>query len=114
MVKALDSGVQGVGIGRPTTDEFDLPKKIISGEVKGAVQMLGDLQNFGLTSVAAGTQMRLVSEGKAPLDLSNEEHYAAFMKSMGKWAEKRQSAGLDMYGYVDVEDFKLIPYGTSW
>lgn len=55
MVRALDS-VQGVSLARPVTHEFDLPKKILEGKVKSAIDYQLDEQDFGLTNVAAGTQ----------------------------------------------------------
>lgn len=55
MVKALDS-VHGVSLARPVTHEFDLPKKILEGKVKSAIQYQLDEQDFGVTNVAAGTQ----------------------------------------------------------
>lgn len=55
MVKALDS-VHGVSLARPVTHEFDLPKKILEGGVKSAIDYQLDEQDFGATNMAAGTQ----------------------------------------------------------
>lgn len=55
MVDALNT-VDGVGLARPVTNEFDLPKKIIEGKVSSAIDTLLDEQDFGTTNVAAGTQ----------------------------------------------------------
>lgn len=55
MVKALDS-VHGVSLARPVTHEFDLPNKILSGQVKSAIEYKLDEQDFGITNMAAGTQ----------------------------------------------------------
>lgn len=55
MVRALDS-VHGVSLGRPVAHEFDLPNKVIAGEVKSAIQTKIDETDFGIGSVAAGTQ----------------------------------------------------------
>lgn len=55
MVSALDS-VHGVSLARPIAHEFDLPKKILEGKVKSAIQYKLDEQDFGITNVAAGTQ----------------------------------------------------------
>lgn len=55
MVDALKT-VDGVGIGRPATHEFDLPKKMIAGQVQGAIKILLDEQDYGPTGVAAGSQ----------------------------------------------------------
>lgn len=55
MVAALDT-VHGVSLARPVTHEFDLPNKILEGKAKSAIQYQLDEQDFGITSVAAGTQ----------------------------------------------------------
>lgn len=55
MVKALES-VHGVSLARPVTHEFDLPKKILEGKAKAAIDYGLDEQDFGITNMAAGTQ----------------------------------------------------------
>lgn len=55
MVEALKT-VDGVGLGRPAAHEFDLPNKILRGEVEGAAQHLIDEQDFPMSMVAAGSQ----------------------------------------------------------
>lgn len=55
MVDALQT-VDGVGLARPSTHEFDFAKKIVRGEEPSAIEPLLDEDNFGLTNVAAGTQ----------------------------------------------------------
>ncbi|KAF6805801.1 nadh oxidase [Colletotrichum sojae] len=114
MAEALKS-VDGVGIGRPVTDEFDLGKKLIGGEVAGAVRTLLPHDDFGVTGVSAGTQMKLVGEDREPLDLSREDHVAVFGASMGKWAKGMAENGDgSRFGYVDVEGVELQPYGTPY
>jgi 2,4-dienoyl-CoA reductase-like NADH-dependent reductase (Old Yellow Enzyme family) len=54
MVDALKT-VDGIGLARPVCQEFDLPKKLISGEVSASVEPQLDEQDFGATNVAAGT-----------------------------------------------------------
>lgn len=55
MVRALDS-VHGVSLARPIAHEFDLPKKILDGTAKSAIEYKLDEQDFGITNMAAGTQ----------------------------------------------------------
>lgn len=55
MVGALKT-VHGVGLGRPVANEFDLPRKILDGEVNAAIDGLLDEQDFGITLLGAGTQ----------------------------------------------------------
>ncbi|KAK7974369.1 hypothetical protein PG989_016217 [Apiospora arundinis] len=114
MVGALKS-VHGVGLARPITHEFDLPNKILAGKVTGALDLKLDEQDFGMTNVAAGTQIRLVGNDKEPLDLTNDEHLAAFQKSMQQWGkEMGESKDGSKYGYVDILGTKLEPYGTAY
>lgn len=114
MLEALKT-VHGIGLARPTTNEFDLPAKILKGEVKSAIDTLLDEQDFGMTNVAAGTQIRLVGKDKQPLDLSREEHKKIFEESMQKWGEgMANNDDQSKYGYVDIGGTKLEPYGAAY
>ncbi|KAI6781136.1 oxidoreductase [Emericellopsis cladophorae] len=114
MIDALKT-VDGVGLARPVCNEFDLPHKLITGEAASAVDALIDEQNFGLTNVAAGTQIKLVGKDKQPLDLSREDHLQQFNESMNKWAEgMADNADQSKYGFVDIDGVQLEPYGTPY
>ena len=54
MVKALDT-IDGVGLGRPATQEFRLPNDILAGKVRGAIQWGLDENNFPILNMAGGT-----------------------------------------------------------
>lgn len=114
MVKALDA-VDGVGLARPVCQEFTLPKDILQGKVNGAIEQKLDQENFGLTNVAAGTQIRQVGKDQHPIDLSVQDNVDAFMKDMGTWGKKMQehAADMGMYGYVDIESIKSQPYSAT-
>lgn len=112
MVHALKS-VDGVGLGRPTTQEPHICKDILEGKIKGAIKQRLDESNFGLTNVAAGTQIRQIGKDQEPIDLSKEENEQAFMQDMGAWAEKMgKDSAMVSYGYVDIESAPSMPYGT--
>ncbi|KAI9147214.1 NADH-dependent flavin oxidoreductase nadA [Paramyrothecium foliicola] len=114
MVGAL-STVDGVGLARPITHEFDLPAKILRGEVQSSIDLLLDEQDFGQTNVAAGTQIRLVANDKEPLDLSRKDHKNIFDESVGKWSEQMaQNKDNSKFGYVDILGVKLEPFGTAY
>ncbi|TDZ60910.1 NADH-dependent flavin oxidoreductase nadA [Colletotrichum trifolii] len=114
MVKAVQT-VHGVGLARPVCNEFDLPKKMINGEVNSSIQTLFGEQSFGLTNVLAGTQMRLVGKDKEPLDVSQEKYKEVFEKSMEKWSAKMaDNSDNSEYGFIDVEGVKLEPFGTPY
>ncbi|KAL2071041.1 hypothetical protein VTL71DRAFT_12276 [Oculimacula yallundae] len=102
MVKALDT-VDGVGLARPASQEPHLPKDILAGKVTGAIQLKLDDNNFGLTNVAAGTQIRQVGKDQEPIDLSVQENVDSFMKDMETWGKKLGSdKELKEYGYIDL------------
>lgn len=113
MVQALNT-VDGVGLARPVCQEFHLCKDILEGKVKGAIKQQIDDNNFGLTNVAAGTQIRQVGKDQEPIDLSQGDNVDAFMKDMGTWADKmaKDSEG-SSYGYIDISSAAPVPYGTA-
>jgi len=114
MVDALKT-VDGIGLARPVTHEFDLPKKMLEGKVKSAIDTLLDEQDFGITNVAAGTQIRLVGKDKQPLDLSREDHKKIFDQSMQQWgAMMADNSDGSKYGYVDINGIKLEPFGAAY
>ncbi|RKK06456.1 hypothetical protein BFJ66_g17719 [Fusarium oxysporum f. sp. cepae] len=104
MLEAVGA-VDGIGLGRPICDEFDLPNKLLNLEARSAIKSLIDEDDFALSAIAAGTQIRLVSQGKDPLDLSQPENLTKFKISMQKLIQNRS---LDkenhMYGDVDIMD----------
>jgi 2,4-dienoyl-CoA reductase-like NADH-dependent reductase (Old Yellow Enzyme family) len=111
MVKALDT-VDGVGLARPVCQEPHLPKDILEGKVSGAIHVKLDQNNFGLTNIAAGTQIRQVGKDQEPIDLSVQRNVDAFMKDMQAWGEKMGSdKEMKEYGYVDLSQ-AAKPYGT--
>lgn len=114
MVKALET-VDGIGLARPVCQEPHLPRHILEGKVKnGAIEQKLDQNDFGITNVAAGTQIRQLGKDQTPLDLSSEDNVKVFQESMKKWAEKMadNEAG-DKYGYVDIEGISATPYAAS-
>lgn len=59
--------------------------------------------------------MRLVGKDKQPLDFSQEQHKEVFLKSLQKYmAEMAQNEDGSKYGFMDIEDFVLQPYGTPY
>jgi 2,4-dienoyl-CoA reductase-like NADH-dependent reductase (Old Yellow Enzyme family) len=106
--------VDGVGLGRPACQEPTIPKDILSGKIKGAIQTRLDETDFGLQVVAAGTQMQQISRDQKPIDLSQKHLAEAFAKDMGTWLEKVQrDRERKMHGYVDIITVSPIPYGTA-
>jgi 2,4-dienoyl-CoA reductase-like NADH-dependent reductase (Old Yellow Enzyme family) len=102
MVSALKS-VDGVGLARPVCQEPHLPADILSGKVKGAIHMGLDEDNFGLTNVAAGSQIRQIGNDEEPVDLSDSSNIEAFQKDMQKWSEgMSEDKNFEKFGYIDL------------
>ncbi|KAL8769648.1 MAG: hypothetical protein Q9209_004445 [Squamulea sp. 1 TL-2023] len=114
MVNALNT-VDGVGLARPVCQEPRLCADILSGKVKAAIKQRLDQNDFGLTNVAAGTQMRMVGRDQEPIDLSQEKHEEAFNKDMGDWTSKMaHDTGMYSFGFVDIESIDPNPYGVVY
>ncbi|KAK1033177.1 hypothetical protein LTS16_016513 [Friedmanniomyces endolithicus] len=94
MVHALET-VDGVGLARPLCQEPDFCRDVLEGKVRGAIKMGVDENNFGLTSAAAGAQMRQMGKGEEPVDLSVEANVEAFMKELMGGGEKAEENGKD-------------------
>ncbi|KAF2488799.1 FMN-linked oxidoreductase [Lophium mytilinum] len=90
MVKALETGVDGIGLGRPTCHEMAFGKDLLEGRISGAIKVHLDEGDFASTAAAAGTNLKRVSQGEEVLDFSDEEFvkgwlvkFAAMMKGAG-------------------------------
>lgn len=112
MVNALKT-VDGVGLARPVCQEFHFTKDLLDGKISGAIEPKVDRDNFGLTNVIAGTQIRQVGKDQEPIDMSVQDNVDAFTKDMGSWTEKLKKGGASAYGYVDIESAKTEPYKTA-
>jgi 2,4-dienoyl-CoA reductase-like NADH-dependent reductase (Old Yellow Enzyme family) len=111
MVKALDT-VDGVGLARPACQEPHLPRDILEGKVKGAIRLKLDDNNFLLTNLAAGTQIRQLGKDQEPIDLSDQKNVDAFMKDMEAWGKKlAEDKEMKEFGYIDLSQ-AARPYGT--
>ena len=114
MMNALNT-VDGVGLARPVCQEPRLCADILSGKVKGAIKQRLDENDFGITNVAAGTQIRMIGKDEEPIDLSKEEYEQAFKKDMGDWSNAMaHDTGMYNFGYIDIESIKPNPYGVVY
>lgn len=80
--------VDGIGLGRPATQEPDICKKILSGESDGARKLLISDDQFALTLGASATQIRQMGQDHEPIDLSQQDQVAALVKDMQSWQAK--------------------------
>lgn len=114
MVNALKT-VDGIGLARPVCQEPRLCADILDGKVKGAIKQRLNEDNFAITNVAAGSQIRMIGKDQEPIDLSKEENEKAFMKDMGHWSDiMAHDTGMYSYGYIDIESIKPHPYGVAY
>ncbi|GAB7352329.1 hypothetical protein MBLNU459_g2775t1 [Dothideomycetes sp. NU459] len=112
MTAALKT-VDGVGLARPLTQEPNLCRDILSGKVNAAIKQRADENNFGLTNVIAGTQIRQIGKDQEPIDMSDPKNEESFNKDMGVWGEKMgQDSKMEHYGYIDLTS-TAVPYGTA-
>ncbi|OCK80979.1 FMN-linked oxidoreductase [Lepidopterella palustris CBS 459.81] len=113
MVDALGT-IDGIGIARPVCQEPRLCKDILAGKVTGAYKQLFDQDNFGLTNIVAGSQIRQIGRDQEPFDGSDPKNKEAFEKDMGAWMEGMSNdQKFEKYGYVDVNSIQAVPYGTA-
>ncbi|KAI0112591.1 NADH:flavin oxidoreductase/NADH oxidase [Nemania sp. FL0031] len=112
MTEALKT-VHGVGLARPVAHEFDLAKKLLEGKAKSAIDYGIDEQEFELSLLIAGTQIRLVGKDKEPLDLGRRDHKDAFDKALQQFREEMtDNEDQSKYGYMDIDGIELKPYST--
>lgn len=93
MVEAVKNGLtQGIGIGRPTTQEPDLAQKILSGAVERARKTLIDQLDFPTTKKASNTQ--IAQMGVQPysgdacegiMDLSDKDTVDKYLKNLKRF-----------------------------
>ncbi|KAL8805537.1 MAG: hypothetical protein Q9182_001906 [Xanthomendoza sp. 2 TL-2023] len=115
MLHALSTVVDGIGLARPVCQEPRLCADILAGRVRGAIKQRLDDDDFGLTNVAAGSQIRMLGRDEEPMDLSRADHVAAFETDMGQWRETMAGdTGMYSFGYVDVESLRANPYGVAY
>lgn len=111
MVNALKT-VDGVGLGRPITEQVTLPHDILAGRIIGARDQALDMNDFGLTSVLSMTQMRQIGDDHMPIDTSKPENVEAFATDFKAWMEelKEDRGRREKFGNAPIKSVKAIPY----
>ncbi|QRW10138.1 NADH:flavin oxidoreductase/NADH oxidase [Ceratobasidium sp. AG-Ba] len=83
MAEAIRSGsCVGVGIGRPACSDLYLASDIISGITPGSTNIKLPLDDFGILSAAAGSQMEALARGAPVFDLSDPKTVQWFNESL--------------------------------
>ncbi|KAI8957257.1 NADH oxidase [Daldinia sp. FL1419] len=94
MVDALTSGLDGVGLGRPSTTEPRLPRDVLENGCRGCIKPLvgdtnvvGEQNSWAHGASLAGAHMRQISLNQDPTDPSNQEAADAFLEGFRKWID---------------------------
>ncbi|KAL2426022.1 NADH-dependent flavin oxidoreductase nadA [Exophiala dermatitidis] len=112
MVNALKT-VDGVGLGRPACQEPLIAREILQGRVTGVIAQKLDPDNFAVTNLVGGAQIRQVGKGQVPIDMSKQENVDAFLKDLAKWSEKMASGDPSNYGFLDIESAPVTLYDVA-
>lgn len=111
MVDALKT-VDGVGLGRPITEQINFCKDILEGRTTSARDQALDMNDFGLTAVISGAQMPQVGNDHEPIDMSRPENVSAFLKDMSTWRKEmiEDRERREKFGGVVVTSVPAVPY----
>ncbi|XXH03812.1 hypothetical protein Hte_010218 [Hypoxylon texense] len=124
MVDALTgSGMDGVGLGRPSATEPRLPKDILrqDGGFKGCIKpLVGDTNvvgaedSWGMGAAMAGAHMLQMSLNQEPVDPSEQATVDSFRKGFAVWVEAfTKRSKRDVLDHVRIEPALARPYGSS-
>lgn len=111
MVNALKT-VDGIGLGRPITEQVILCKDILDGRITSARDQAIDMNDFGLTAVVSGAQMPQIGNDHEPIDMSKSENVDAFMKDMRAWRKEmlEDRGKREKFGGVVIRKVPAVPY----
>lgn len=121
MVDALESsGLDGVGLGRPSAAEPNLPREVLENGVKGCIKplvgdtnVLGGEDSWGYGASLAGAHMLQVSLDQQPSDPSDQESVDGFLKGFAKWAAALPNRSKrEVLDHVRIESVNPRPYGV--
>ncbi|EXJ72507.1 oxidoreductase [Cladophialophora psammophila CBS 110553] len=104
MVRALDV-VDGVGLGRPLVQEFDLCNKILERNVTGSIVPKIGAGEFWLALMAGNRIIREVGQGKEPMKLWKDEVVAELRRNYDLWLNNKSSDReyISYYGFPSTE-----------
>lgn len=106
MVSAVTSGsVNGVGVGRPASEESDFANLIIERRIPSARKSLFDETDILITNIVAGTQLEQIGAGLKPLNSAEPKEVAEFKDSLSKFTHRNGElikAGIMEAGYLSV------------
>ncbi|KAI0842605.1 NADH oxidase [Hypoxylon sp. FL0890] len=120
MVDALESGLDGVGLGRPSATEPSLPREVLANGIKGCIKplvgdtnVLGGEDSWGYGASLAGAHMLQISLDQQPSDPSDQKAVDGFLKGFVKWAAALPNRSKrEVLDHVRIESVTPKPYGV--
>jgi hypothetical protein len=111
MVGALNT-VDGIGLGRPITEQPTLPSDILGGRIVRARDQALDMNDFNLTSVISMTQMVQIGDDQQPLDMSKPANVRAFADDFATWRDElmKDRDRREKFGSARVRSVPALPY----
>lgn len=111
MTNALKT-VDGIGLGRPITEQVTLPRDILEGRISGARDQAIDMNDFGLTSVLSMSQMRQIGDDHMPIDMSKKENVEAFLMDLTAWRKElhEDRHRREKFGNAPIRSVPARPY----
>jgi len=111
MIDALRT-VDGIGIVRAACQEPRLPNSILNGNITGTIKRLLDDHHWGITTVAAGSQIKQIGKDEEPFDQSVPANSDSFLRDfevfMGTFGKEMDQ---NKYGFLDLSQ-PAKPYGV--
>lgn len=118
MVDALASGLDGIGLGRPSTTEPWLPREILLHGKKACIKpLVGDTNTlagedtWGYSASLAGAHMLQISLNQQPIDPSDRASIDGFLEGFANWvAALPTRSRRDVLDHVRIEGVVPRPY----
>lgn len=112
MVNALQT-VDGVGLARTLCQEPHFCSHILSSQITGAILQKLDPNNFDITAVAAGVQIKQIGKDLQPINLGLQENTESFLQSVSQWAQDLAEDKKGQFNEFPVLSNYHVPYNTG-
>lgn len=116
MVGAIEetAGLDGVGLGRPNTNEPRLPLGILDGSIKSCLRPLQIESDVPMGNLLGLTQMWQMGQGHEPLNPANQDDFNDFLAGIAWWQGKL-TTNVDgtFYGPPQIHSKRSTPYGVT-
>ncbi|KAI1099188.1 NADH:flavin oxidoreductase/NADH oxidase-like protein [Jackrogersella minutella] len=104
MVKALDT-LDGIGLGRPATQEPRLPDDILAGRVTGAISPVDEILNDFVTHLTlSGAQIHDIGNELEPFDLSDPKVVEVVQKELTEYFGDKDELNIRAFPDLKLPD----------